>query len=267
MRQASIVGCGWVGLALAERWTSRGIHVTGTTTRFERLELLRAAGVEEAIHLAVDASFSELPVVDELLVITIPPGRRSVERLAVYPQRLQELAARTCPTAKVVFLSSTGVYGEGEGEVDETAMPAPATESARAVLEAEHLLRSALGARLCILRLAGLVGPGRHPGKWFAGKQNAANGDAPVNLVHRDDVLDAIDVVIAQNVFGDVLNVVAAEHPRKRDYYAACSAQLELLLPTFKDGGADAKRVDGSKLYALLGREIKLPFANSTARV
>lgn len=264
MREASIVGCGWVGLPLARRWVGQGVRVIGTTTRQARLAELDAEGVR-AYCIDQDTSWQALPSVPELLVIAIPPGRKSPERVAAYPQRVLELAARASKGARVIFLSSTGVYGDRQGAVDEATPPSPTTNSARAVLEAEQGLFEACGRRLTVLRLAGLIGPGRHPGRWFAGKRDIPNGDAPVNLVHLDDVIDAIDHVarFAAADASAIFNVASQAHPTKREYYRACSLAIGAQAPTFVAGGASGKKVQSERLRSAMGRPIVLPAAHA----
>ncbi len=261
LKHAAIVGCGWVGQALAERWLARGMQVVGTTTRAERVPELEGLGIR-AYCIGSQTAWDTLPREPELLVITVPPGRRHPERIAVYPQRIAELAARAASDARVIYLSSTGVYGSAKGDVDEQSVPAPVTDSARAVLECEHRLRATLAERLTILRLGGLVGPDRHPGRWFAGKKDAPDGDAPVNLVHRDDVCDAIDAVVEHNAFGKVFNVVAHAHPTKCAYYSDVCQRYGYAAPSFKAGSADSKCVHAKRISTLMKRRIELPFAH-----
>ncbi|MCQ5003221.1 SDR family NAD(P)-dependent oxidoreductase, partial [Escherichia coli] len=75
--------------------------------------------------------------------------------------------------------------------VKETTPRNPVTTSGRVLEELEDWLHNFPGTSVDILRLAGVVGAGRHPGRFFAGK-TAPDGDHVVNLVHLDDVIGAI---------------------------------------------------------------------------
>ena len=47
-----------------------------------------------------------------------------------------------------------------------------------------------------VIRFGGLIGYDRMPGKFLTGKKDLPNGDAPVNLIHRDDCVQIIYQII-----------------------------------------------------------------------
>lgn len=96
---------------------------------------------------------------------------------------------------RIIFTSSTSVYGDVQGIVKEGTPRNPVTASGRVLKELEDWLHNLPGTSVDILRLAGLVGPGRHPGRFFAGK-TAPDGHHGVNLVHLDDVVSAITLLL-----------------------------------------------------------------------
>ncbi|MEL7162571.1 MAG: NAD-dependent epimerase/dehydratase family protein, partial [Bacteroidota bacterium] len=148
---------------------------------------------------------------------------------------------------RIVFTSSTGVYGEQEGELTELSPRQPNTHSARAVVAAENWLQEH-EERVSILRLAGLIGPERHPGNFYGGKQRPIpNGDAPVNLVHRDDVISAIRLDLAQPAPG-LYNVCAVAHPPKGEYYTAAARLLGRKIAGVQAGGKNAKVILSERL-------------------
>lgn len=81
------------------------------------------------------------------------------------------------------------------------------------MLRAGAGVRSRPGQPVNRPRLAGLVGPSRHPGRWLAGKTGLPGGNAPVNLVHQDDVIGILLRVLENNMLGDVFDVCANERP------------------------------------------------------
>ncbi|MDO1499384.1 hypothetical protein Q2T40_03905 [Winogradskyella maritima] len=64
---------------------------------------------------------------------------------------------------KIVFVSSTSVYGEIHGEVDEDTPPNPSTESGKQLTEAEKIFKDVKNFETTIIRFGGLIGPDRHP--------------------------------------------------------------------------------------------------------
>lgn len=199
---------------------------------------------------AQDAIFFQ----SEALLITIPPGRSrddlQTQYLAELAAALEAAEAGGC--RQLIYTSSTGVYGGVEGRVDEQSLTLPDTPSAKAVLAAEALLSNS-SIPLTILRLAGLYGPDRHPGRWFGGKASIPQADAPVNLVHQTDVVQAILLVLQQGPRAGIFNVCAAAHPSKGSFYTQAAAALGLGIPTTTPGGATQKQVDSQKIRADLG--------------
>ncbi|NBT14532.1 MAG: SDR family NAD(P)-dependent oxidoreductase, partial [Planctomycetia bacterium] len=157
---------------------------------------------------------------------------------------------------RVVFSSSTGVWGTDDGAVvDETTPARPAREAGRVLLDAEALLHARVGDRGTALRFAGLYGPDRLPrlDDLRAGRPIAADPDSWLNLIHIDDAARIV-VAVAASPHARRLYVVSDGHPvRRRDWYAHLAARTGSPPPTFdtsaeRTRGAD-KRVDPSLLF------------------
>lgn len=75
----TILGCGWLGLPLAEALIKAGYHVKGSTTQEDHLETLRDAGIEPYL-VELDPEVNGEEITDflhsDILVINIPPERR-----------------------------------------------------------------------------------------------------------------------------------------------------------------------------------------------
>jgi nucleoside-diphosphate-sugar epimerase len=61
------------------------------------------------------------------------------------------------------------------------------------------------------------VGPGRHPGRFFAGK-TAPDGQHGVNLVHLEDVIGAIELLLQAPKGGHIYNICAPTHPARSTF-------------------------------------------------
>ncbi len=190
----------------------------------------------------------------DALLLTIPPGRGRDQVKEKYLAEVQAalLAAEEAGCQRMIYTSSTGVYGEAKGWVTEDSPTPPSTASAAAVLAAEQLLLAS-PIPVTILRLAGLYGPARHPGRWFGGKPSIPAADAPVNLIHQADVVSAIRTVLAQPPTRVIYNVCAANHPPKGTYYAKAAAALGLAVPSPEAGGQEGKVISSEKIRRLLG--------------
>src|SRR5690606_39022244 len=91
---------------------------------------------------------------------------------------------------KVIFVSSTSVYGEESGMITEATIPQPTTPSAKELIAAEALLRNAKAQfATTVIRFGGLIGEDRHPVKFLSGKKNLANPKGNINFIHQDDCI------------------------------------------------------------------------------
>lgn len=259
----TIIGCGWLGFPLLESLVKAKHTVRGTSRSSERIEAINAAGGK---GFRVDLPKNFFPPVfggQDLLIITLPPGGRQLGDRAekAYLAKLLPLgklmAGENAP--HVIYTSSTGVYGasigsEGAasaGAVDETKAVSPVTHSSRAVVAAENWLAGQTD-QLTIVRLAGLIGPDRHPGRFFGGRDRpVTQADAPVNLVHREDVIAAFHTLITAGLPAGIFNVCAAAHPAKGDFYAAAAREVGLKIAGTEAGGAGGKIISSEKLRGL----------------
>ncbi len=257
----TILGCGWLGLPLGRHLAGRGHRVKGTTTRAVRIETLAEAGIEPFL-LTMDPGFEGVPPADvfaaDALFFNVPPPRRRPDVAAYVAAQIEALldAVHAAPVDFIVFASSTSVYADVNRTVTEDAAgtPPPASASGRALLAAERRLLADEAVAATVLRFAGLYGYDRQPGRFLAGRTDLPGGEAPVNLVHRDDGVAVAARLLEDEVRGEVFNVCADAHPTRRAFYAAAARRLGLQPPTFADGEADAfKVVDNRKLKQRLG--------------
>lgn len=252
----AILGTGWLGLATARRLSETGYSVKGSSRQVStREELLKIGAAAYAVDLP-DIGPEVLPFFahNQVLIVTLPPGgrRHGPEAREKYLKKLSALLpflkADTAP--RVIYTSSTGVYGDSPGLLDESAPLAPASHSSEAVVAAEEFLREH-ASQLTILRLAGLVGTGRHPGRFYGGRdRKIPQGDAPVNLVQREDVVAAIELVIGNNLWGETFNICAGAHPPKAQFYQLAAGALDLPVAGAMPGGKEGKVISSEKIRA-----------------
>ena len=254
-----VVGCGWLGFALAQHLLAAGYEVYGTTTTAAKVPELTAAGIRaEVLRLSPKPVFAKAaPTEDTVseaaavwradqLVLNVPPGRTDASRRAYPAQVLAAVLAyrRTQPAGRIVFCSSTSVYGAAEGLVTVDTPLKDSSPRAVCMALAESQVRSQSQRPHAILRLAGLYGGDRHPGRTLAGRRDIPNGDAPTNLVSRERVIARIRHYLDLPFFTTALeNVVDPEHPSKRERYVAFARAHGLPEPTFLPGGAGGKVV------------------------
>jgi nucleoside-diphosphate-sugar epimerase len=247
----SIVGCGWYGLSLAKALVEKGFIVKVTTTTADKLSLLKSTGIQPyLINVNTDTNSIQSDFFDcDILWICIPPKTRSGkgdEYLAGINTLIT--AAQQHNIKQVILISSTSVYADDNSEVNELTLPNPDTESGKIMLRAEDMLKQENTFTTTIIRFAGLFGPGRDPGRFFGGKKDIPNGNAPVNLIHLTDCIGLSFALLDKKVFGRTFNACTPDHPSKAAFYTKASVRMGLEKPEFLDEKKDWKIV--SSLFA-----------------
>ncbi|SHI16068.1 SDR family oxidoreductase [Ferrimonas marina] len=262
MAQLTIVGCGWLGMSLAQHLQAQGWQVSGSSRNPETLAELSSLGIANSalsLDTQVECADPEALFNGETLLINVPPGRQSqdnsyADRIALLSELAYQHGVR-----QAVFVSATSVYPDDAAcsLMDESA-PLAQGPRGQAMWQAEQAVKARF-ERVIILRAAGLVGGERHPGRFLAGRQGLAGAQSPVNLVHRDDVIGAIQCVLERGCWGEVFNLSAPNHPTREAFYPAAARALGLAEPSFGDEATEGKRVDGGKLVRQLGFQYRYP--------
>ncbi|WP_411754443.1 SDR family oxidoreductase [Serratia sp. (in: enterobacteria)] len=266
MRKVAIVGLGWLGMPLALSLMGHGYEVVGSKTTPDGVEAARMSGIEcyrleLTPELICEAHDLEQLLYTDALVITLPASR-TVEGSASYFDAVRMLvdSAIAFGVPHIIFTSSTSVYGETTGTVREDSPLKPVTSAGRVLEELELWLHQLPNTSVDVLRLAGLVGGDRHPGRFLAGKVDVKGGSHGVNLVHQDDVIAAIQLLLKLPKGGHTYNLCAPGHPLKRDFYPALAEQLHLQPPQFaKEDEQEGRLVDGSRICNELGFDYQYP--------
>jgi nucleoside-diphosphate-sugar epimerase len=256
----SILGCGWYGMALGKAIVKSGEKVNGSTTSYERFDEIEAAGIKPyLIKLSADELTAPKTFFDcDTLIVSITPRLRSGE--TDYAAKVQQLITTITKhgVKQVIYISSTGVYPDSNNDLNEDKMPQSQSQSGKILYEAEELFRNQNHFRATIIRFGGLVGPGRHPGRFFAGKSNIPNGQAPVNLIHLQDCIALTQTIIKQQAFGYTFNACSAHHPPKSEFYTKAALQAGLAKPSFVDELQEWKTISSVNIPNVLRYEFSI---------
>lgn len=269
-----IFGCGYIGHRVASRWQAAGDRVFVATRKADNAERFRAEGFEPIVaDVTCPATLSDLPEVDTLLFAVGFDRGAGPSIQEVYADGFANvLAALSDRVQRVVYLSTTGVYGNADGEwVDEQTPPAPARDGGKASLAAEQVLaESPFADRGVALRLAGIYGPGRIPyvDKLKAGEPIAAPQTGWLNLIHADDAASAAIVAADHPDPPATVCVSDGAPPQRSDYYGEVARLIGASGPAFVDPplgspkaarAAADKRIRNRVLSERLGVELQFP--------
>jgi len=194
--RVAILGCGYVGIELGRQLTAAGHDVVGVRRSDAGLDAIEDAGFDAARADLTDAtSLSAVPDADWLVYAASAGGRGVDAARTAYVDGLETVVEtfdeRAAPPDRLVYTSSTGVYGDHDGDwVDESTTPDPATERQRVLLEAERIaLAGGEAVDGTVVRFGGLYGPDRYRLDYYL--------DGPVtegylNSIHRDDAAGTV---------------------------------------------------------------------------
>ncbi|GMQ28803.1 epimerase [Algoriphagus confluentis] len=265
MKSISIIGLGWIGEPLGALLNEKGFQVLGSTTSAEKQERLSKKGIQ-AIRFSLNphpegVGFNAL-FQSEILVVNIPPRTRSGEG-QFHLEQLKYLRALIdqSPIQKVIFVSSTGVYPEGNspekyGEDFPLSLENTGNDT---LFRAEQMLSQDRKYDLAIVRFGGLLGDDRIPGKYFSGEENVA-GHTRVNFIHRRDAVALLAWVIEKELWNEAFNGVAPIHPLRRDIYEKNAVELGFTPPASYQNEPEGKDrlIDSSKILET-GFEFEFP--------
>ncbi len=241
-KQISIIGCGWLGLPLAKQLIENGYFVKGTTTSVEKLALLKSVGIEPYLlnisEHDVEGNICDVLHLSDIVIINFPPGLRK-HTGANFVKRMRNLIPylETSTVSKVLFVSSTSVYADEISIpiITETSPTNPETDSGKQLLEVEAILQKNPHFKTTCVRFGGLIGDDRHPANSLAGKTQLKHPDAPVNLIHQQDAIKSIILIIENNAWNEIYNVVNPSHPTRKIYYTEQCIKRDLPVPQFEE--------------------------------
>lgn len=264
-----IIGCGYLGQRVARAWREQGDDVWALTRSSDHAARFEQLGISPLLGDVLEPdSLKGLPEVDTVLHAvgydrSAPAGKREV-----YVTGLANvLQALPAGCRRLIYISSTSVYGQSQGEwVDESSPCEPTSEGGRICRDAEHVARDAFcgTAGVSVLRLSGIYGPGRLAARVESLRQQqpiAGHPEGWINLIHVDDARHLVQRCADISTPVETLLVCDDEPLRRRNYYACLTAALGLPEPVFTpdEGGELGKRCSNRRLREDLGVELLYP--------
>lgn len=202
LQRVFVLGCGYTGLELVRQARLRGLAVSATTRVAEHVPAIERAGARAVLLSQPDPEqlAGEIDAATGL-VVTFPPDGHSDAHLAPLARRAYAAA----------YVSSSGVYGNTHGVIDDSTPAAPDSPRTAQRLAAEHSWQSA-GAT--ILRAAAIYGPGRgqHERVRSGSARIAGDGTHHICRIHVEDLAHALLQAIALRL-GARTYVVADDRP------------------------------------------------------
>ena len=127
-----ILGCGWLGFALAKKLISENYQIKGSTTSTEKIERFNKHNIEHCLlQINEDEIIGEISTFLKdlnILIISIPPKSRKnssssyLNKIRCLNEEIQKSSIK-----KIIFISSTSVYGSNQGKVNSNITANPNT--------------------------------------------------------------------------------------------------------------------------------------------
>jgi len=255
-----IVGCGYVGRRVAALHLARGEPVVGLVRGAASAQALERDGIA-AIGTDLDGSPADLPTRGERVYYFAPPPESGTTdpRLAAFLAGL----ARSGQPRRIVYIGTTGIYGDCHGEwVDESRPANPSVDRAHRRWDAECRLRdwsATTGGELVVLRVAGIYGPGRLPlERLRRGLPMVPEDEAPwTNRIHADDLAAVCVAAMDRAPSGAVYNVSDGHPGNMADYFNRVADLAGLPRPpVIRLADADGRLSEGLLSYLRESRRL-----------
>ncbi|WP_426196010.1 SDR family oxidoreductase [Massilia sp. DWR3-1-1] len=269
-----IIGCGDVGMRLLPLVRAR-FRVFAVTSSPERCAALRAAGAVPIVaNLDQRASLRRLKGLARHIVhLAPPPGQ------GVLDQRSRKLAAILPDGARLVYVSTSGVYGDCQGElIDETRPLAPRNARAIRRVDAERVLRQwarGSGSSLAIVRAPGIYARERLPLERLrlGTPALAAADDVFTNHIHADDLARIVALALVRGLPGRIYNAVDDTQLQMAAYFDAVAdafgmarpprlaraALAQQVSPQLLSFMSESRRIGNDRIKRELGVRLRYP--------
>lgn len=255
-KRLAVFGAGYVGLELVKAARQRGAEVVALTRNPAKADALRGTGATVVLaDLATHDWHSQIHRADWVVNCVSSGGGGAAGYQRSYVEGMESILAwlkKAGSTDALVYTSSTSVYPQSGGVVDESSPTAEATGTAAILLAAEALVKQAAESRACaravVLRLAGIYGPERHH-ILDQLRQNVrplpGRGSHRLNLIYRDDIVSAVFAALGGAVHPyQVFNVVDDAPVRKSELVEWLVKRLRLPPAEFSGTPVPGRRPD-----------------------
>lgn len=241
-KQIGVLGCGWLGKALAKELLLNHYKVKGTTTCLRRIETLEKAGIKAyQIQLKPTKVIGDLDDFlkgIETLILAVPPQFNKPETNLYQALKNVFKQYDLSNLDKLIYISSTAVFADGVDKIyDENSQPNNESPRGKHLIDLENLIKKQIQFyNINILRFGGLIQhQGRHPVHYLSGKEGITNPKAPVNLIEQKDAVGLIIKIIEKSSHLKIYHGVNPLHPCRKDYYIKKAETLNLKPPVFDE--------------------------------
>jgi nucleoside-diphosphate-sugar epimerase len=242
--KVSILGCGWLGLALAKKLQAEYDLICSVSSKES---LSKTKPFKTIIQNSNNYNNKEFFDTNTLL-IAFPPKNN-------YLNNLLEVAKNIKKDTQTILISSTSIYKSLDKEYI-TEKDSNLIKEPNIMLQAELLIKKLI-PNVVILRAGGLMGYNRIAGKYSAGKKLE---NKYVNYIHQEDLIDVIKLIISKKINTKTYNVVAPLNKTRKEVFSYTSKKYNFTKTTF----TNIKPTKNIILSTKLQKELNFKFQYNT---
>ena len=243
----AILGAAYTGFAACRHFRNLGHNITVTTTKESRKQELETVSDKVIVMYGSDQKkMEELLENQDILILTVAGGMVERDGKTVMDPDLYrdsyvgtaESIVAACKSNKtlsrIIFTSSLNAYGDGnnESEITEETKANPLNPFQKVYIETEELLNNIQNPAIqsCIFRTGTIHGPGRewkNQLKQISGQKVPFDGQSDAMIIHRDDVIKAIELAINKKLNG-LYNLFNEVKITKSEFFASVCDRKKL---------------------------------------
>lgn len=239
MKKIGVIGAGWLGKDLVKQISTDLNTQVVSTNRSEQTDEFQNQFQFEFGDDLPDTFVEELDVL--FITATLPKEKAQEPNLIHFVKELKTKLPQQC---RIVLTSTIGVYESDQGVVDESSIE---LKKDSVYYQMEQSLLDRFPGRATIVRLGGLIGEDRHPVFSLAGRKEIPDGQKLVNLVHKQDILSFMKLLLVDKTVSGIYNLVYPDHPSREVYYTRKAIEHGLHLPEFETGSETGKIVNAER--------------------
>jgi nucleoside-diphosphate-sugar epimerase len=228
-----LLGCGFVGKVLATQLKALGNEVTGWVRSPDSVQMLESLEIRSIVGDFTDGHSWENVPTDFDVAIHIASSGRGDQGVyeKVYFDGMKKLSEKM-KGSRLIFVSSTSVYGQIDGEwVDERSPAQPTSATSQVLLKAESIALQRGGV---VVRPSGIYGPNRSVlFQKFMDGSAVIEGDGKrwINQIHRDDVAGGIALLVQHPELSGIFNLTDDRPTNHLEVYGWLSAKTGKPMP------------------------------------
>lgn len=261
MARVLIVGCGYVGSALAKAYLTQGATVYALQRH--PVDILGVKNLQGDISTI---SFENLPAFDRVFYLVSADEHSEKAYKHAYVTGVAHLLKHLPiqPSARILFVSSTAVYGQQQGEwVDESSPTLPKDFSGECLLEGEQVIQQS-GIEHVIVRFGGIYGPSRIRTieQLKSGHTHLTRLPCHTNRIHLEDCVGSLQFLAEIPTCPPIVLGVDCEPVLYNDLQIWLAEQLNLSIPSIGETPARLQKSNkrcSNQLLLNLGYRFRVP--------